>query len=289
MNNDFQNNNQNQFPNNNMNNNYQNNNSNQFSNNNEANKPKNYIKNIVIIIGIILVFIILIKPNNTNQGNNNTPANTETNNNESNSTQTTTEDLEKNISINSIKSSAKGEEIIIIKNNNSESINIRFDVEMYDANNNVVTEKNNTKTVVFNALAPGEEAIAKSSSNTYPTCDHIKAANLEISKTNEKKLMNANQYIEIVSDEIVNSGKFDQVKVTLKNTYEKTIDNVDLSILFYNDNDLLELVHTVVYSMEGGQTETKTILPPSNKNGDALKFTKYKIYIHADKYITASE
>ena len=304
MNNNFQNNNMNQFPNNNgmnqMNNNFQNNNMNQFSNNNGMSQPMNKpfnIKIIAIIIGILLIIVIAIllltksndndnDKNDKNTTNNNTPTNTpiSTNNGNNNGKNGTANDLQKNIVINSVKST-RGDEILFIKNNNNTTVSFQCNFDPYDASGNYLyadeysKSKDLKKSIAITSFSPGEEVIVNPVTRAIPSYDHYKLSNIEVREYGDWLSKNVTKYVEVLSDTINDKGS---VEVTLKNNYDKKL-NVDIIILYYNDDELLGMEKTML-NIESGQTQEKEMLKITDKNGSVMKFNKHKVIVRSESY-----
>lgn len=251
-----------------------------------------YISILLVIIIIVLLCVLLPNnnsKNNDNNSNNNNNSSLIENDNTDEKDDTENEDLNtedddsKDNTPTTIPSSQSGNEsnvkyntyitddgemIIIATNNNKDVVDIEFEIEYYDKSNKLV--------------GSGYADISAVSKNSRFALDVYDAP---------KSYDSYKVYVDVEeTDNISYLGKLEathnnnkdeeEVIVQVKNTTDKEIEYIGVSIVFYKDNKIVGYDDSLDGEIKSGRSANFTFSYPYDESYDTIYFDEYQVFIN---------
>ena len=227
-----------------------------------------YISILLVIVIIALLCVLL--PNNSSNNNNNSSL--IENNDTDEKDDIENEDLnveedDSNVKYNTYITN-DGEMIIIATNNNKNVVDIEFEIEYYDKSNKLV--------------GSGYADISAVSKNSQFALDVYDAP---------KSYDSYKVYVDVEeTDNISYLGKLtathnnnkdeEEVIVQVKNTTDKEIEYIGVSIVFYKDNKIVGYDDSLDGEIKSGMSANFTFSYPYDESYDTIYFDDYQVFIN---------
>lgn len=227
-----------------------------------------YISILLVIVIIALLCVLL--PNNSSNNNNNSSL--IENNDTDEKDDIENEDLnveedDSNVKYNTYITN-DGEMIIIATNNNKNVVDIEFEIEYYDKSNKLV--------------GSGYADISAVSKNSQFALDVYDAP---------KSYDSYKVYVDVEeTDNISYLGKLtathnnnkdeEEVIVQVKNTTDKEIEYIGVSIVFYKDNKIVGYDDSLDGEIKSGRSANFTFSYPYDESYDTIYFDDYQVFIN---------
>lgn len=227
-----------------------------------------YISILLVIVIIALLCVLL--PNNSSNNNNNSSL--IENNDTDEKDDIENEDLnveedDSNVKYNTYITN-DGEMIIIATNNNKNVVDIEFEIEYYDKSNKLVGR--------------GYADISAVSKNSQFALDVYDAP---------KSYDSYKVYVDVEeTDNISYLGKLtathnnnkdeEEVIVQVKNTTDKEIEYIGVSIVFYKDNKIVGYDDSLDGEIKSGMSANFTFSYPYDESYDTIYFDDYQVFIN---------
>lgn len=227
-----------------------------------------YISILLVIVIIALLCVLL--PNNSSNNNNNSSLI------ENNDTDEKDDIENENLNVEEDDSNVKyntyitndGEMIIIATNNNKNVVDIEFEIEYYDKSNKLV--------------GSGYADISAVSKNSQFALDVYDAP---------KSYDSYKVYVDVEeTDNISYLGKLtathnnnkdeEEVIVQVKNTTDKEIEYIGVSIVFYKDNKIVGYDDSLDGEIKSGRSANFTFSYPYDESYDTIYFDDYQVFIN---------
>ncbi len=235
-------------------------------NNNQQNKKLIYIiiGGVLILIVIVIIVIFFISGNKNNQLNDYYFDNYNEEKLEKEEEQENAK-LSENISYKEEKTS-KNKIVLFLKNNNSVVTDTDIEIEFYDSNGNLLKSEEER----VNGFTTSGEVVVE----FYDTPESYSSHKIFIDakKTNYK----------IYNDKLsVNDNEMEKsIVVQVKNNSEETIEDIDISIVFYKNNKILDVDSAFDMDIKSGRSANFEISKPYISLYDLADYDNYEIYVN---------
>ena len=225
-------------------------------NNTQSTPTKNNKSSIIVLIAIVAIVIVLVV-GLVAKLKNNKPS------------EDVTHD-EKKITLNAKE--LGNDKILISIDNEKEGIyDVDFNVTFYDENKNIVRVSE-------------EKAYAISSNKTFY---HIVKANgfLDGNYTYDITMKNVVKKDEnkILSNKITKKStkKDNVIEIELANTSSETIDTIQISVIYFNQNEPVNYTTQSITGLIGNVSIIEIVKTPTDENGKLIEFDKHEVIITA--------
>ena len=167
-----------------------------------------------------------------------------------------------------IKSSIVQDNLILfITNNNKETVDIKITIDYYDKSE----KKIDTNEDIFSAIKAKKEIAIPF--GIYKKYEYYKVS-IETTKseyTNYEDSLNISE---------AQDDKQRQMVFKVTNNGEKAIDYVDLTIIYFKNNNIIGIESDITGNLKPDDTATFKLAYPVTSNLDVLDFDNYKLYIN---------
>ena len=231
-------------------------------NENQTAPKKPFDKKILIIGAIVLVVVIalvviLVKPGNGGTGGGFGGGGTV--NPEDQKIELTGKDI------------GNGKILVTAKSTMPTPHDVDFVISFYDENNEFLRSFDGK----INAVPAG-----KNGYYTVDTAGLVKGKYTFNFEIKEDKALAAEK---VYSDKFTSTStkKETEIVVEFKNGTTKEVDSVQVGILYYNANELVNFTSQYVLNVGAGYTLNETVYIPTDANGNTIKFDKHEVVITA--------
>ncbi len=219
------------------------------------------IGGVVLLIIVVVIVIFMVKGNNTK----NNISSPDDYNKYLEEVEKENEKLSQKISYKA-ETSAKNELILFIKNDNSVDTDVDIEIEFYDANDKLISSEKE----YIDGFTAGSE-IVKKVYDTPDDYDNYKVY-FDAKKTNYKIYKN-----QISQDE---NETEDEIIIQLKNNSNETIENIEVAIVFYKNNKVIDAETEFEYDIKSGRSANIEFSKPYDNYLDYTDYDNYKIFIN---------
>lgn len=169
------------------------------------------------------------------------------------------------------KDIGNGKVLVTAKSTMEKPHDVDFVISFYDENNEFLRSFDGK----INAVPAG-----KNGYYTVDTAGLVKGKYTFNFEIKEKKELATDK---VYSDKFTSTSvkKETEITVEFKNGTDKEIDSVQVGILYYNANELVNFNSQYVTNVGGGYTLSETVYTPTDANGNTIKFDKHEIIITA--------
>ena len=175
-----------------------------------------------------------------------------------------TESLKENIKTTVEKFDNK--ELIFLKNNNSKAVSINIDMSYL--NNEDVIISSDAK----NILSVGEKNEIVLKIDNVPS--EYKESKISYDVT-------IPSYIKDYTDNVeIEHKRGNKVIASVKNTSDVTINNLSLSVVFYNDSKIVGYDEEIILDLKSNEKGKLEFFNPMDTEHNYIKYDDYKIYIN---------
>ena len=221
------------------------------------------IISVLLVAGIIVGVILLTggKKDENNSENNEVVENNEKDNTEKGSeTDSKIKYTEHTTKRNSI--------VLIVKNNNSKTVDVEFDIDYYDANNVIVGRD----TEYLYAVPANYETVIefRGSDKAY---DHYK-----ITYKSEKTEYNTSHFNDVKLN-VKELKEDEEFEVVVSNSAKENIESIEVAIVFYKDGKVVGFEDDFDYDIPAGQSVLLTVDYPYDSEYETIEFDEYKAYL----------
>ena len=179
---------------------------------------------------------------------------------------TSAEDLEKNISVAEEGITESNLLVIVVSNDNDESVYVEVEAVFYDEDGNALNSETTYMSIYSNSEMACYFYNTPSDFDTY-----------------EINFDADNSYYEDYSDqvEITDNDTGSQVTVQATNNSSETIESIDVAVVFYRDGTIVGFDEDFSYDLDAGKTDTFNIYYPFDENYENVEYDEYKVYFSA--------
>ncbi|MBQ7104784.1 MAG: hypothetical protein IJN90_02895, partial [Bacilli bacterium] len=175
------------------------------------------------------------------------------------------EELSKNIETR-VEIAKDGTFIVFAKNNNKKTVEIEIDVEFFDASGKSIDDDYVISLGLGANSELADEIYAPETYNTYKIT-------VDAEEASDDSLYDKVSYTHKQTN--------NNVIVTVKNNADKTIEDIDMTIVFYDGDKALSMDYDYIYDLGAGQTKDITFYAPYDYDTHQyFKYTSYKVYLN---------
>lgn len=156
--------------------------------------------------------------------------------------------------------------VVIAKNNNNVTVDMKIEVEFYNADGSIAGSDSEDLT----AVGPNAE-VAVDMYSTPKSFDNYKIY-IDAEETDEISYYDK---IELVHNK---SGK--NVAVQVKNNSEDTIEYIKVSVVFYKDDKIVGFEDNIQSDIKPGRSANFTMDCPYNLSYRDINYTSYKVFVN---------
>lgn len=193
-----------------------------------------------------------------------------TNTNNSKTQQKTSSDLEKKIKSNGAVTDS-GKLVVFATNGNDVAVDMKIEVEFYDANGTIVGSDSDDLRAVG-----AKSEIAVEMWSTPEAFDNYKIY-VDVEQTKEIS------YFDKL--ELVHNNNGNEIAVQAKNNSDDTIEFISVSVVYYQGDKVVGYDDGIQSDIKPGRSANFTLNFPYNREYDNVNFDNYKVFItEAYKY-----
>lgn len=233
-------------------------------NNNQQNRKLIYIiiGGVLLLIVIIVIVVFVIIGNKSNNSNN------EYLNDlieEKQEEEKENAKLSENISYKEEKTS-KNKIVLFLKNNNSVVTDTDIEIEFYDANGKLLKSEEER---VNGFITSGEVVV-----EFYDTPENYSSHKIFI----DAKKTNYKNYNDKLS--VNNNETEEDIVVQVKNNSDKTVEDIEIAIVFYKNNKILDVDTDFDMDIKSGRSANFEFSKPYTSSYDLADYDNYEIYVN---------
>lgn len=222
---------------------------------------KNFIK--LFLVGFMMLSITACSNSSDSSDSSSTSEtkNETTNNKEE---KKTVEEIEKNITSNSVKGE-NGDLVIFVQNKNDVGVDCEIEAIFYSADGRRIGDDNVTLEAI---KAKGEVA-----TELYQTPSEYETYEVTI----KSKQTTYASYLDDIKMTDKDTGE--KVEVTVKNNSSKELWTTTVSVVYYRGETVVGCHYTTEYDLGAGKSATIDVKYPNDANNDIAQFDSYKVYL----------